>query len=111
MYWDHNTKVAADSRTARAQQLRGAIPLNAGETTDMYLSELVVTDSSVFAGSWAVQIGRAVHMQLVGRPVVDLAHWVGGTMLKLLVRFGREGGSGTTTIPDLGRSLASLLSL
>ena len=76
----------------------------------MWSPELAVIDWSVFAGSRAVQVGRAVYMRFVPSHVVDLAHWVGGTMLKLLGG-GREGGSEATTIPDLGRNLASLLSL
>jgi hypothetical protein len=75
----------------------------------MSSSELAVIDWSVFAGSRAVYIGRAVYMRLVPSPVVDQVHWKGGMMLKLLVGGGRKG-SGTTTIPDLGRNLASLLS-
>jgi len=78
---------------------------------DVCSSELAVIDSSVFAGSRAVQIGMAVCMRLVPSPVADLVHWMGSTMLKPLAGVGREGGTGSGTVPDLDQILASLLSL
>lgn len=71
----------------------------------MCSSRLAAIDSSVFAG-----LG-AVHIHLAPSPVVGLVRRMDSMMLKTIVGAVREGGSGIQTIPDLDRTLASLLSL